>query len=448
MKKILIPALFILSAMTFSALPALAALGATPEAMLKATSPATGENGPTLDECLALALENHPDMASANTKIRRSVSQTKEAAANLRPTVDVDGSVSTNDGTAKERYSSGIGVSHTLSDGGRRELALKKASVAVTASERDATRTRQVLLYDVKQAFFSLLRYYEDVSVAQETVSLYEAQLAQARAFYDAGRTKRSDVTTAEVNLSQAKQDLTKAKGSLSIGWATLENTVGTKLPRAGKKPDVPSATVPAIPAEVAALNEALSLRPDYLAQQARIEAAGMAVSYAAKGMNPTLSLSGGYDFSDGHSGWSGQWSTALTLSIPVSDGGATAAKTETARADLDLEKQSLESIRQTVLLEVRTALSDLATAEEQVVTAGEGLRQAKENMDLAVGRYGVGVGTSLEVSDAGDKYNKARKSLVQANFDLQIARATLEKVLGRDTKTTGAAQKEGRDSK
>ena len=137
MKKILIPALFILSAMTFSALPALAALatlGATPEAMLKATSPATGENGPTLDECLALALENHPDMASANTKIRRSVSQTKEAAANLRPTVDVDGSVSTNDGTAKERYSSGIGVSHTLSDGGRRELALKKASVAVTAS--------------------------------------------------------------------------------------------------------------------------------------------------------------------------------------------------------------------------------------------------------------------------------------------------------------------------
>ena len=437
MKKILIPTLFILFAMAFSPLPALGA-----------ASPAAAEAGPTLDECLALALENHPDMASANTKIRRSVSQTKEAAANLRPTVDVDGSVSTNDGTAKERYSSGIGVSHTLSDGGRRELALKKASVAVTASERDATRTRQVLLYDVKQAFFSLLRYYEDVSVAQETVSLYEAQLAQARAFYDAGRTKRSDVTTAEVNLSQAKQDLTKAKGSLSIGWATLENTVGTKLPRAGKKPDVPTVTIPATPAEEAALNEALSLRPDYLAQQARIIAAGMSVSYAAKGMNPTLSLSGGYDFSDGHSGWSGQWSTALTLSIPVSDGGATAAKTETARADLDLEKQSLESIRQTVLLEVRTALSDLATAEEQVVTAGEGLRQAKENMDLAVGRYGVGVGTSLEVSDAGDKYNKARKSLVQANFDLQIARATLEKVLGRDTKTTGAAQKEGRDSK
>lgn len=444
MKKILTSTLFFLFAMTFPTLPALAALGATPETTLKAAT----ETGPTLDECLALALENHPDMASANTKIRRSVSQTREAASDLRPTVDIDGSVSTNDGTTKERYSSGIGVSHTLSDGGRRELALKKASVNVTASERDASRTRQVLLYDVKQAFFSLLRYYEDVSVAQETVALYEAQLAQARAFYDAGRTKRSDVTTAEVNLSQAKQDLTKAKGSLSIGWATLENTVGTKLPRAGKKPDVPSPAVPATPAEEAALNEALSLRPDYLAQQARIEAAGMAVSYAAKGMNPTLSVSGGYDFSDGHSGWSGQWSAALTLSVPVSDGGATAAKTETARADLDLEKQALESIRQTVLLEVRTALSDLATAEEQVVTAGEGLRQAKENMDLAVGRYGVGVGTSLEVSDAGDKYNKARKSLVQANFDLQIARATLEKVLGRDTKTAGAAQKEGRDSK
>ncbi len=410
-----------------------------------ATAP---EAGPTLDECLALALGHHPDMATATTKVRRSVSQTKVAAADLRPTLDADASISTNDGSTKESYGGGIGLSHTISDGGRRELTLKKAEVSVTASERDAARTRQTLLFGVKEAFFSLLRYYEDVSVAQETVTLYEAQLAQAKAFYDAGKTKRSDVTTAEVNLSQAKQDLTKARGSLATAWATLENAVGTPLPRAGKRPQIPSSDVPATPAEEEALKEAMSLRPDYQAQEARITAAGMAVSHAAKGMNPTLSISGGYDFSDGHTGWSGQWSAAMKLSIPVSDGGATAAKTETARADLDLEKQSLESIRQTILLEVRTALSNLATAGEQVTTAREGLRQAKENMDLAVGRYGVGVGTSLEVSDAGDKYNKARKAVVQADFDLQIARATLEKVLGRDVKVSAATGREGRDFK
>lgn len=113
-------------------------------------------------------------------------------------------------------------------------------------------------------------------------------------------------------------------------------------------------------------------------------------------------------------------------------DGGATAARTEASRADLEITRASQEEQRNSVRLEVETALLDLETAQEQVRNAETALGQAEENLGLAQGRYRVGVGTSLEVTDAAEKYSSARKALVQARYDRQVAAAALVKALGR----------------
>jgi imidazoleglycerol-phosphate dehydratase len=42
-----------------------------------------------------------------------------------------------------------------------------------------------------------------------------------------------------------------------------------------------------------------------------------------------------------------------------------------------------------------------------------------------------VGVGTSLEVTDASEKYRSARNALVQARYDRQVAAAALGQALG-----------------
>ena len=43
-----------------------------------------------------------------------------------------------------------------------------------------------------------------------------------------------------------------------------------------------------------------------------------------------------------------------------------------------------------------------------------------------------LGIDLTPEVTDAAEKYSTARKSLVQANYDLQVASAALAKALGR----------------
>ena len=396
--------------------------GAAPEAQQASTL--------TLGKCLQLAFDHHPDIVSSGWQVRRSQSQVEAAKSSLRPTLDVSGSASNTGGNG--RTASDVSVRQLLSDGGKTRSAIAGASYDLSAERKDAIRTWQERAYAVKESFFSLLRSREDAAVAVETVSLYETQLEQARAFYKAGSSAKIDVTAAEVNLSQARLELAKARSAASVSLAALENAVGTRLPDRNAALEVPPDDSMAIPSLEGAIGEALSNRPDLLAGEDRILSAGETLKATAKGLNPSLSLGGGWGFSDSSSGWSDEWTASLSLSVPLYDGGATAARTEASRADLEITRASQEEQRNSVRLEVETALLDLETAQEQVRNAETALGQAEENLGLAQGRYRVGVGTSLEVTDAAEKYSSARKALVQARYDRQVAAAALVKALGR----------------
>lgn len=384
----------------------------------------------TLEECLRLAFEHHPDIVSSGWQVRRSEARVEEAKSSLRPNLEA-GSTLLNTG-GSNRVSSSVSVKQLLTDGGKSRATVAGASHDFAATLKDAERTWQERVYAVKEAFFSLLRAREDAAVAAETASLYETQLDQARAFYRAGSKARIDVTTAEVNLSQARLDLARAESSVSVAVATLENEIGTGLPDRKARLETPKEKLLPPPALETAIGEALGSRPDVLAGEERILSARQGLKATAKGMSPSLYLTGGYEITQNVSNFEDEWNAVLSLSIPLYDGGATAARTEASRADLEIGRSDQEKLKQQVRLEVETAILELRTASVQVETAEVALRQARENLDLARGRYRVGVGTSLEVTDAGEKYSSARKSLVQARYDLQVAATALEKALGR----------------
>jgi outer membrane protein TolC len=56
---------------------------------------------------------------------------------------------------------------------------------------------------------------------------------------------------------------------------------------------------------------------------------------------------------------------------------------------------------------------------------------QAKENYELASGRYRTGVGNPIEVADATITLNNARANLNTALYNYKMAQAALEKSIG-----------------
>jgi outer membrane protein TolC len=56
---------------------------------------------------------------------------------------------------------------------------------------------------------------------------------------------------------------------------------------------------------------------------------------------------------------------------------------------------------------------------------------QARENYDLASGRYRTGVGNPIEVADAIISLNNARANLNTALYNYKTAQAALDKATG-----------------
>ena len=65
---------------------------------------------------------------------------------------------------------------------------------------------------------------------------------------------------------------------------------------------------------------------------------------------------------------------------------------------------------------------------EKQIPLLETKVRQTLENLELADGRYMVGLGDYIQLQDARVNYNNAQSSYVQAVYNYNVARATLER--------------------
>ena len=101
------------------------------------------------------------------------------------------------------------------------------------------------------------------------------------------------------------------------------------------------------------------------------------------------------------------------------------------AKASLYVLRENEESLRKQIILDVRQAYLNLQAAEASISTADLAVKQAKENLDLANGRYSAGVGSPIEVSDAFATYVTAQASYTSALANYKISEANIEKAMG-----------------
>jgi outer membrane protein TolC len=124
-------------------------------------------------------------------------------------------------------------------------------------------------------------------------------------------------------------------------------------------------------------------------------------------------------------------WDVGLALTIPLFSGFLTSHQVAEAKSSLYALRANEESLRHQILLDVRQAFLNLQAAEASISTADLAVKQAKENLDLANGRYAAGVGSPIEVSDAFATYVTAQAAYTGALYNYKLAQASIEKAMG-----------------
>jgi outer membrane protein len=423
------------------------ALAEEPPAPAAQTAPAVL----TLAEAIELALGHHPSLLAARGAAASREASMGEARAPLLPQLSVSSSYTqqTNNSFPRPQfggsglstpepshrstgnYSNSLSLQQLIFDFGKTGNELRAARESLDASRFDVDTSRLNIVLNVKVAYYGLLEARHLVEVNEETVKQFQEHLDQVQGFYQAGTRTRYDVTTAEVNLTNARLDLIKAKNAVRVAEVTLANAMGVPDQAIGAMEELLEFQKMDVQEEQA-LNEAMTHRPDLQSVEAERRSAEASVRSAQRGYFPVLSGSADYTYRGQNFPLVWNWDVGASLSVPIFSGLLTQSQVARARADAMVADANAETLRQTVLLEVRQSYSNLVEAEERVKTAEVVVKQAQENLDLANGRFQAGVGTSVEQTDAQVQLANAKTARLQALFDYRVAAATIEKAMGR----------------
>jgi outer membrane protein len=421
--------------------------------------PAAAQTLPRKDlaQCIEIALQQHPDLKAAAATVDVGRARTWEAISTALPQVNADYSASRRHSSVSSRtsgpggptgqisnraqtfdfYSTGFSLSQILFDFGQSLNAIRAARATEHSLEANASTTRETVVFDVKQSYFTLLTAKRLLVVADENVVQDQKHVDLAQGRLDVGVATRFDVTQAQVQLANGELAQVTARNNVAVAIETLRNSLGLVGPLDFDIVDTLDIHDVRL-AEEKALGLAYDHRPELLSQRFQEDSVSEQIAALQKNYLPNVTGDASYIWSGDNYPLQSSWNIGATVNVSLFNGGATTAQIGEARATLANLKYQEQSLRQQIALQVRQSVLNLALAHESIRVSEKGLQQARENVELAEGRYKTGVGNIIELTDAQAAFTVAEGANVQALSNYKTAVAALEQAtaqsLGEET--------------
>lgn len=393
-----------------------------------------------VDECVRLALENHPAIQSAMSNAEIYKSKIAQAWSNYFPTFSAGISYSKNGvqntmyqlpvSKYELYYAPTISANMLLFDFGKTKAMADLAKRTYESADSLKQNTINNVIYNVKQAYYNVLFAQQQVKVYEDTVEDFTLHQKQAQAYYDIGIKAKIDVLTADYNLGNAKLNLIRAKNTLKIAYVQLNNAMG--LPEYSDYDVVDNLKLQEYGITVSdAVETAYETSPQLLAAKKKADASEILVRSSLRAFAPNLSGFAGYtrggnriDFDDGYQiGAQLNYSNVnlLLLKKQVDEAKATHKKD---LADFEAEKQN-------IYFSVKEAHINMTNAHESIVVAKLAMEQAQEQYNQASGRYKVGLGDAIELKDAEVSFRNAQLDYYNNLLNYHVSAANLERLMG-----------------
>jgi outer membrane protein len=120
-----------------------------------------------------------------------------------------------------------------------------------------------------------------------------------------------------------------------------------------------------------------------------------------------------------------------VNIQIPILNGGLFKARRQEAHFRALEADQRLRDEAQAIARDVRTAFASATVAYQRLDVTAQLMRQAALALDLAQGRYNLGLSTIVELTQAQLNVTSAEIENLSAKYDYQTTYATLQYTLG-----------------
>jgi outer membrane protein TolC len=364
--------------------------------------------------------------------------------------------------TENEVRSGDVSLRYQLYDSGLRQASARSAQANLRAAEFGEQDTRQLVIANVADNYFNVLRNEALVRVSQSQVTRAQNTLDVVTAQVEVGQAARVDVFQVRADLLNAQVNLLQARNNADIADAQLKNSIGivgggrltladvpTPAPNTPATATLAAAagtnapagggqvtpTSPATTGDEAALNDFIALayqaRPDIARSTAGLDVnrADVRLARINSGVLLTTDTALGFQFSPNTGN---NREITAQISYPLFDAGASRAQVRAAQSSQRASELRLESLRQQVAVEVEQAYRQLAQARASIPAAQAAQEAAQINFEAATESRREGVGDIIDVITAQTLLVQAQTNFVQAVYDFYVADAQLARAVGQ----------------
>jgi len=287
----------------------------------------------------------------------------------------------------------------------------------------------------VVEAYYRVIMMAEGANAIRAQYANQEELLSLTRMRYDLGLATRLDTLQAAVQLANIEPALRTYEQQVANAGAHLNALLG-------RDPQAPLSLANEAEVEDAAIDrgQALALattRPDLQALDQVV--AMLDRQYQTQSSErwwPYLSLYGSYgwvgtaidsQFDDGHE----SWTVSAAVNLPLWNGQRTTGELRQTRAQIRRTEIELDGYRRQAQVAVLTVLNNLEAARQTLAAAQLNLDRAEEARSESLLMYRLGQTSYLSVLDAESGHLTARRTLIEARYQVLTLTAALKRAVG-----------------
>ncbi len=399
----------------------------------------------TLAQAESIAIQNHPRIQAATELASAAAAQVREVQSAYYPQAsgaltgakaEKNSAIAAgflNSSSVADKFAEGASVSQLVTDFGRTHQLSKSSQLHAQAARENVVTTRSDVLLAVDLFYFNAMKAQSVLHVAEETVKARQLVVDQVSALAKSSLKSGLDVSFANVDLARAQLLLVQAQNDLQSSFAQLSDALGYSDQRTFQLVDE---TLPSPPPLDAAplIAEALQNRPEIVSQGLDVRSAQ---SYATAERDlwfPTISAAGVAGLVPyRQENLSSRYAAAgFNVSIPIFNGRLFNAEHSEAVARASAQQQFLRDLQNRIAQDVRTSWLNAMSAYQRLSLTQQLLEQTTQAYDLAKGRYGLGLSSIIELSQAQLNLTEAQVEQVSAQYDYEGQTANLNYQLGR----------------
>lgn len=388
----------------------------------------------TVKETLSEVLNTHPTIIEKLKNYNASVHELSSRSRAFSPKLDVQAEVGWQDiSNSSTRYKSHENDVNAIKIIGKQLVYDGRRSffnvAAGKASSRSALfsyfETANMIAFETVEAYLQVLKYFEQVRLAEENVSIHNKMLTSIKARVDAGNAGKSERERIQGRLASAQATLIVRQNDYRRAIYNLHKYLGRMVE--GEELEVPTVPIEVLPAALnLALEKLRDSHPTLISADYNIEQRNHEVKQKLGEFKPYINLEASRDLRSDYNGLDGYDRDSrilLKMTYRLADGGERRDEVNKVKSFVHREKNAKARVRRSLMNGLQLSWTGYKLLESQLGAIRKSIVFTKKALNSYKEEFRLGKRLLINILDAENELQNSRALFSSVKYDLMIAK-------------------------